>query len=165
MTTVDTLREVAVNTSYLYSLVFLVGIALFKKQTSLVITSTFLAIAEFIMQAINDPVREFFNDKSVEYVLRLSGWIVFWSLVALFIIAMLQKVHQWLNIAKGRELKVVQSCYVVVILLHGMFYINAMFLGTTILDMGYRYGILIMNIGIALYLLTELLIQARKKYA
>ncbi len=159
------LLEIGDYIPYLYSLVFLVSIAMSRKLTSLSIIVILLAVAEFAMHSARDPIRELLNDKTIEYIVRLSAWIVFWTLVDLFIIIVLQKVHQWLNLAKTRELMVVQGCYLLIMCLHLMFFVNAWFVQISFIDTAYRLAIPIVNITIAVYLLVELLLYARNSRA
>ena len=142
---------------FLYSLLFVVSIGVFKKHTSLSLIVVLLALFEFISNAITLPLLDIMNDKSIDYVIRLSAWVGFWVLSNRLIIELLQRAHEWLNISKGKELVMVQGAYIGLISLLFLYYLNAIFVDSSILSVIPRLGIPTINLSIAGYLLFAML--------
>lgn len=151
--------EIGSYLPYLYSLLFILSIGIFRKHNSLSLIVVVLAIAEFAMITVRDVLVEVMLDKSIEYVIRLGVWVLFWSIVDLFIIWLLQKSHEWLNLTKGKELKTVQGAYILLIGLHFVMFINRMIIQVEPLDMLYQFGVPIINFTIAAYLMFNVLKQ------
>lgn len=149
--------EIGSYLPYLYSLLFVVSIGIFKKHTSLSLIIVILALAEFAMEATTLPLLSTLNNKSIEYVIRLGVWVLFWGMVDLLIIWLLQKTHIWLNISKGKELKFVQGAYILLIALLLVHFINRVVTEISIVDLVYHFGVPIINFTIAAYLLFNVL--------
>lgn len=164
MTLHNTLLEFNSYLPYLYSLVFLVSIGVCRRINSLTIIASFLALTEFMSNEAIYPLLDILNEPSIEYIVALSAWAVFWTLVALMTVVILQKVHQWLNVAKERELKTVQGFYLFIIVLHIIDYTNSVFLKVDWIAYLYSIAIPTTFISIAGYLLFELAKHARQAY-
>ena len=76
MSVVPILLEIRDWLPFLYSLLFVVSIGVFKKHTSLSLIVVLLALFEFISNAITLPLLDIMNDKSIDYVIRLSAWVL-----------------------------------------------------------------------------------------
>jgi len=157
MSVVPILLEIRDWLPFLYSLLFVVSIGVFKKHTSLSLIVVLLALFEFISNAITLPLLDIMNDKSIDYVIRLSAWVGFWVLSNRLIIELLQRAHEWLNITKGKELVMVQGAYIGLISLLAIDFINQITFKTIVIDVLYRFGIPTINLSIAGYLLFAML--------
>lgn len=138
--------------SYLYSGLFLVSLAVFKKHTSLSITIVLLALAEFVMQGITMPLLQIVSDKSTPYIIRLGVWLMTWICIDLFVVYMLQKAHEWLNLSKGIELQIIQGAFIAFMVLHLIHFIDRMLIRSDVLGLCYQFGIPLLNFSIAGYL-------------
>lgn len=157
MSVVPILLEIRDWLPFLYSLLFVVSIGVFKKHTSLSLIVVLLALFEFISNAITLPLLDIMNDKSIDYVIRLSAWVGFWVLSNRLIIELLQRAHEWLNITKGKELVMVQGAYIGLISLLALHYIDRVFTRSDIINVVYQFGIPTINLSIAGYLLFAML--------
>lgn len=158
------LTEIHVVVPYLYSLLFLVSIGVFKKNTSISIIVVILALFEFIASSITFPFLEFLDGDDIPYYMAMALWVGFWVSVDVFIIYILQKAHFWLKINKGPELVYVQGAYLGLISLLALHYINRMIIKVDAIDLIYHYGIPAINLSIAGYLLFALLKQMEFKW-
>lgn len=149
---------------FLYSLVFIVSIGVCRRVNSLTIIAAFLAILEFISSAVTLPLLNVLNEREIERVVAFSAWSLFWTLVALFTVVMLQQIHVWLNIEKKRELKTVQGFNVFLIILYLVDYTNSIFIKSDWLAYFYSIAVPTTFISIASYLLFELAKHARFAY-
>lgn len=163
MNTIQLLLEIRDWLPYIYSLLFVVSIGVFKKQTSLSIIVVLLALFEFTSNSITLPLLELMNDKSIDYVYRLSAWVGFWMLYVYAQIVLLQKAHIWLNVTKGKELVFVQSGLLGIILLFMLYFTNAMFLKSKVVAYIPQFGIPALNLSIAGFLLFAMLKQVEFK--
>ena len=163
MTLIDFLLKIEVAFPYIYSLLFVVSIATFKRLTSLSIIVILLALFEFASNEITLPFLELMNDKSIDYVYRLSALIGFWMLYVYAQIVLLQKAHIWLNVTKGKELIFVQSGLLGIILLFMLYFTNAMFLESKVVAYIPQFGIPALNLSIAGFLLFAMLKQVEFK--
>lgn len=142
---------------YLYTVLFLLSAGISKKLTSLSIIVVFLALAEFVMYPINGPLLAYFNELGLTYTYRLCAWVVFWVAIARLQIHLLQKLHEWLNVSKGKALERVQYGISGIIALFLIDLINQLIFKTEILDWLYRFGVPFINFSIAGYLLFAVL--------
>lgn len=162
---ISTLQGVCDYLPHLYMVMFMVSIGTTKQQTSLSIIVILLSVTEFAMNSVAGPLREALNDKSIEYVVRLSAWIMFWCVVNFLVVLILQKSHEWLNLAKGRVLTTVQVMYGVLVILQLEYFINAMFIKAPILNTIHYAGIPATTLIIGVYLLFELILSLKANYA
>ena len=163
MNTIQLLSEIRDWLPYIYSLLFVVSIGVFKKQTSLSIIVVLLALFEFTSNGIFTPFLELVNDKSTAYVYRLSAWVGFWMLYVYAQIVLLQKAHVWLNVTKGKELVFVQSGLLGIIILFMLYLTDRLFIKNDLLHQVYQFGIPALNLSIAGFLLFAMLKQVEFK--
>ena len=163
MTIIEFLSIVETTFPYIYSLLFVVSIATFKRLTSLSIIVVLLALFEFTSNEITYPFLDLVNDKSIAYAYRLSAWAGFWMLYVYAQIVLLQKAHIWLNVTKGKELVFVQWGLLSIILLFMVSLIDRIFIQNSVLDILYRLGIPALNLSIAGFLLFAMLKQVEFK--
>ncbi|MCY7294604.1 hypothetical protein [Alteromonas sp. a30] len=151
------LLEIGSYLPYLYTVLFLLSAATSKKLNSASIIVVFLALAEFVMYPINEPLLAYFNEVGLTYTFRLCAWVVFWVTVAYLQIYLLQKLHIWLNVSKGRHLEVVQYGISGIIALFLIVLVNQLFFKVEALELLYRLGVPFINFAIAGYLLYAVL--------
>lgn len=142
---------------FLYTLLFLLSAATSKKLNSASIIVVFLALAEFVMQSVTGPLLTYLNEVKLTYAFRLCAWVAFWVTVARLQIYLLQKLHVWLNVSKGRYLEVVQYGISSIIALFLIDLINQLIFKVEALDLLYRLGVPFINFAIAGYLLYAVL--------
>ncbi len=142
---------------FLYSVLFFVSIGVLKRTTSLALTVLVLALAEFTMSAIRDPVWAFASDQSINYEVRLAAWYGCWFLCNIVIAFVIQYIHVWLNITRGREASIILLVRMGFVVMHFISYFNQAFLDVQVIETVYQIGIPMLNLGVAVFLLYSML--------
>ncbi len=166
---ISTIKELCEHLPYLYLVIFIVSLGTSKQQTSLSITVILMATSEFIISSVNGPLLAALNDKSIEYVVRVSAWTSFWCLFNLTYVCILQKCHEWLNLGKGRVLITAQVSFGVLSLFELLRFLDAMFFNVvsinnvSVKDI-YTASIALIGMFVGIYLLVELLLSIKDSH-
>lgn len=154
------LRSILLNIAnflpYLYTCVFILGIAICRQFNTLVIIACALTMSEIVTSRITQPLLTLLNHDSVEAVVAYGAWAVFWSGWALGTIWLMQQLHIWLNVRKFDELKIVQMCYLFLIALHTIDFLNSLIFQQSWLATAYSLAIPTTNITIGAFILFKL---------
>lgn len=143
---------------FLLTVVFFVGVKAFRQNTSLTVIAVVLALAEFSMHSIRDPLWGWAHKNSaINYEIRLMGWFGCWIICDLIVLKLLHRTHEWLNITKTKEVKVIQSAYLSLAVFHLIAFSNRTGINVKLIDYMYQFGVPIINLSVALFLLIALL--------
>ncbi len=142
---------------YLYSLLFFVSIGVSKRATSLAITVLVLAMAEFFMNGLRDPVLAFASDEQFNYEARLAVWYGCWVVGNVAIVFALQYTHVWLNVTREREASIIILVLMGYVVMHSIGFFNRVFVDIPAISLFYQIGIPTLNVGVAVFLLYSML--------
>lgn len=143
---------------FLYTIVFFIGLKAFRQNTSLTVIAVVLALTEFSMYVIRDPLWAWANkNPNVSYDIRLMGWFGCWLICDLLVLQLLHKTHEWLNVTKTKEVQIIQSAYLVLAIFHLIEFSNITSVNFTLVNYAYQLGVPFINISVGLFLLTVLL--------
>lgn len=163
-TFISTVRELCNYLPYLYILMFVLSLGLYKQLTSLSLTIILVACAEIFMDAIASPLLTALNDKSVDAIIRLGIWLMFWCYFYALCVYALEKSHIWLNISKGRTLVIIESVFGVLILFELLYFANAFFIQSNAVKAVYHAGLPFAGLSMGVYLFSELLLSIKDHY-
>lgn len=135
----------------------MVSIGVYKCATSLTIVSVILALGEYSQEVIKRPLWEFVADNSYDYDLRIMAWVGVWVVTYTIMIVTLHKLHIWLNVTKSKEARVVQWILTGSLILQILKYLDEILISSKAMLMLYQFGIPIINLSLAVYVLYVLL--------
>lgn len=141
---------------FLYSLIFVASIGVYKCATSLTITSVVLALGEYAQEIVKRPLWEFVAESSIEYNYLIMLWVGVWIVASTIMIIILHKLHVWLNVTKSKVAQVVQWVLVVSILLQIIKYLDEILIQSDSILLLYQFGISCINICLIIYMLYSL---------
>lgn len=139
---------------YLCSLSLIASFIVFREFNSHTLTTIIVIVSEAISSKIQVPLMSFSRYLGVELG-RLS-WYGTWFLIALFVVYILFKTHEWLNISTSVVSDRVGKFFIAYASLQALGYTDAFFFQSSVLDLIYRYGIASITISITLILFWEL---------
>ncbi|UAA40143.1 hypothetical protein KIH87_07295 [Paraneptunicella aestuarii] len=143
---------------FLYTVVFFIGLKAFRQNTSLTMLALVLALAEFSMYVIRDPLWAWANkNPAVPYDIRLLGWYGCWVVCYAAMIILLLKVHEWTNITKSNPVTYVQQALWGQGTLQLIMLANALTFNLKPISLFYQFAIPITNVFIALYVMYAIL--------
>lgn len=163
-TFIYSLKELCKYLPYIYTLLFFLNIAVHKKMSSLSITLILVACAEFIIDSITSSPLMALNDPSVEVIIRLSTWLLFWCYFYALCVFLLEKSHVWLNVSKSRTLVITESVFAVLIALELLHFTMAYFFQNSHLVSIYHFGVPIIRLSMGVYLLSQFLLSIKDHY-
>lgn len=158
------LRELCKYLPYLYILMFIVSIGIHKTMSSLALTVILLACAELIINSITHPLRIALYDQSVDTVIRLSIWLLFWCYFYALCVFILEKSHVWLNISKNHTLVVTESLFAAMIILELLHFTTAFLLTNSDIRSIYHLGIPLISLSMGIFLFCQFLLSIKDHY-
>lgn len=163
-TFIVTVKELCNFLPYLYILLFVLSIGVHKQISSLSITIILVACAEFIMDAVAGPLFTAVSDTSVDDVIRLSVWMLFWCYFYGLCVYVLEKSHIWLNISKEKILVIIESGFALLILFELLYFANAFFIESIHIELFYNAGLPLVGFSMGIYLSFQLLLSIKDHY-
>tara|TARA_R110001583_G_scaffold190502_1_gene354805 strand:- start:483 stop:992 length:510 start_codon:yes stop_codon:yes gene_type:complete len=139
---------------YISSLAMLVSFFVFREFNSHTLTSIIVIVSEAISSKLENPLMVLATNSSNE-IGRLI-WYGTWMLIAFFVVWILYKSHEWLNISSSSVSDKIGKSFIAYASLQALGYADSMFFQSSILDSVYRYGIASVTVSVTLILFWEL---------
>ena len=144
---------------YLYSLMLLASIYVFRRFSSATLSSLVIIFSELVMNPIRGPLLEFVTEIGRPHSLMI--WFGTWITANAVIIAILHFTHKWLKLGAGRYYKTVGVGFSALMLMQVIGYFDEMYIQSALLDAVYRFGIPSINIGMAIAMVVNIFVETK----
>lgn len=133
-----------------------------KEVTSFVLVVITVWASEALMREVREPLMEYAWNPDHNVDLRRIAWYGTWLLIDICIVLALKVGHIRMNISSGRLVRNISLIYCCLGLIQILGYLDSYYWKSDLVDFIYRQGVTVINIGIGIYLIFEMILELKR---